>query len=272
MRDQLERAGVRSGALVMVHSALQGIELVSDVDESRTSPLAVCMRVLGILKDLVGEHGTLAMPTHPKYNGDPGFMHDKSELLLTYDQVQTPSSVGLLTEIFRRQPQTLRSLHPLSSLAVRGPLAHDLLRHNLDAEWPLPHGTGSSYRRFCEIGGVVVAIGVPLIKCMTVIHVAEEVRDTEWPVADFFYKRRFVLRQELDERECMVRERRPEYVRSLGLNTLRRHLLREGIMHETLLGEVEVQWAMAADVFNFISHRAEGNTYPYFFPRLSRLF
>ena len=272
LRTVLERAGISKGSLVMVHSALDGIHLSTIEGAIISSPLAVTMRILHLLKSVIGEEGTLAMPTHPKYKSDPGFMHDKSDLVLEYDPVKSASSVGLLSEIFRRQAGTVRSLHPLSSLCVRGPLASSILADNLNDEAPLPHGRHSSYYNFCKLNGTVLSIGLPLIRCMSIIHVVEEVRDQEWPVQGFFYPRRFMLAEHGTAREVHVRERRPEYVRSLALGALGEDLRKEAILNDSFVGEVPVQYAKAGEVFSYMTSRGDsGGSYPYFFPSLSRL-
>ncbi|MSQ13186.1 MAG: hypothetical protein EXR47_03400 [Dehalococcoidia bacterium] len=100
--------------LLMVHSAVSGIALSTEQDSSqRLNSLNTAEAVLNMLTRLAGPRGTLVMPTHPAYEGDPGFMHDKSRLVLTYDPARSPSTVGLITEVFRRCPGTLRSLHRL---------------------------------------------------------------------------------------------------------------------------------------------------------------
>jgi acyl carrier protein len=133
-----------------------------------------------------------------------------------------------------------RSRHPLSSLAANGPLASDLVGGNLRGEEPLPHGRDSGYHRFCEMGGRVISLGVPLVKVLTVLHVAEEVRDDSWPVGGFFYRRRFDVEDESGQRhETTVRERRPEFVRALLLRRVRRDLIAHGILSEGQVGGVQ---------------------------------
>ena len=45
----------------------------------------------------------------------------------TFDTLNTPSSVGVILETFRRRPNVLRSCHPTNSVAASGPAAADLL-------------------------------------------------------------------------------------------------------------------------------------------------
>jgi aminoglycoside 3-N-acetyltransferase len=236
-----------------------------------TNPLVVAAQLIQDLRALVGPAGTLTMPTHPRYDDDPGFMRDKSNLVMHYDVQATLSTVGLLNNMFLRGGDVMRSRHPLSAVASLGPLTQELLRDNLNEERPLPHGVHSPYYRLCRRGGLVVSLGRPLMKCMTVVHVAEEVRDADWPVRDFFYARRFLVRDRGTEREWTVRERRPEFVRCIGLRQLRRDLLREGVLHESTLGGLRLDWANARDVLDLMTQRNHNSTYPYYLPRTALL-
>lgn len=272
LRDRLQEIGITSGALVMLHSSIVNLALSpGGRGKAVTNPLAVAARLVGDLRTLVGPTGTLTMPSHPRCDGDPGFMRDKSKLVLHYDPRATLSSVGLLTNVFLRRSDVLRSRHPLSAVAGVGPLIAELLRDNLNEERPLPHGVHSPYYRLCQRGGLVVSLGRPLMKCMTAVHVAEEVKDADWPVRDFFYERRFVVRDGESAREWTVRERRPEFVRCLGLRQLRRDLLREGVLHESMLGTLRLDWANARDVYDVMTQRGRNATYPYYLPHTALL-
>jgi aminoglycoside 3-N-acetyltransferase len=264
--ERLEAAGVREGALVMIHASLDGLEMGAPTLPGGVpltgSPLAAAL--LDDLQSLIGARGTLAMPTHPAYRQDPGFMHDKRDLVLSYDPGRTPSKVGLMSELFRRSPGVERSLHPLSSLAARGPEAAGLLRDNLNEQRPLPHGVHSGYYRFCEAGGTVVSINIPLIKAISIAHTPEEVRDGDWEVPDFFYPRRFRVRVPEGEQEWTVRERHPVWVRNICLGQLRRDLLREGIMREGSVGTMRMDSANAGAIYEYMTWRHERSPYPYF--------
>lgn len=260
--DRLEQCGVRTGALVMVHASMDG--LVIDAEHAEQGPLKTAGRLVEDLSAMIGESGTLAMPTHALYRNDPGFMHDKSSLVCEYNPRRTASRVGLLAEVFRRFPGTKRSLHPISPLACRGSLADKLLAGNLNDERPLPHGEHSGYYRFCQRGGLTVSINTPLINALTIVHTPEEVRDTEWPVDDFFYERRFRIKDGSDLQERIVRERRPIWVRNIALGQLRRDLLRTGILRETTVDGVRVDYARADELLDFMMQRNACSTYPYY--------
>ncbi len=270
LRDRLAQIGVGDDVPVMVHASVAALSL-HNRDKTVANPLLVGRQLLQDLTSLVGEDGTLCMPSHPQYDGEPGFMYDKSGLVLRYDPKKTPSRVGLLSNLFLRRPEIQRSLHPLSSLACAGPLADTLLADNLHDGQPLPHGSGSAYHRFCELGGLAVSVGVPLFKSMTVLHVAEELRQDHAPIPGFAYERRFDVLTDDGWSAWTVRERRPEYVRSYALGQLRHDLLRHGILHESSIDGVRIDWANCADVLAYMTQRSRSSTYPYYLPALARL-
>ena len=269
--EALHSAGIRPGAVVLLHSGLSGVSLRQQGSEI-ANPLQVASAVLSDVLSLLGPSGTLAMPTHPRFAADPGFMHaDQNRRTFDYDPAGTPSGAGLLSELFRRRRTVARSLHPLSSLCATGPHAEMILAGNL-REGALPHGADSGYWRISRLGGLVVSIGRPLIQCMTMIHVAEELRDTDWPIADFFGWRQFRIRQGSIWTDCRIRERRPRYVRCLLLRQLRRDLLREGILHEGRVGNLRLDYAAAQATVEYMLTRNRNSTYPYLWPRTAHLF
>lgn len=271
LRQQLRSVVPAGTRMLMVHSSMDGFRLLDEADAMLTGPKAA-LELLKLLKELAGPDATLCMPTHPLYKGDPGYLYDKSDLLLRYSPRRTPSSVGLLTEFFRREPDALRSAHPLSSLAALGPEAAALLRDNLNDCEPLPHGVDSGYYRFCRAGGLVLGIGVDLLKYLTILHVPEEVADAAWPVRGFFARRRFLVEQENgDDREVVVRERRPEFVRGLSHRRLRREFTAEGFLRETLVDGVRVDTVASGPFLEFVTMRQRKGPYPYYFPALARV-
>ena len=268
LRTILEQRAQAPRGILVVHSAMETFELV-DEDQRPLGTLAAAIWVLKQLRRITSE-ATLCMPTHPHYDRRLGFMSDKSDLTLTYDLSHTPSSVGLLTELFRRSEGAMRSEHPLSSLAAAGPHAARLLADNLNDQQPLPHGEYSSYYRLCVEGATVISLGLPLIRALTVVHVAEEVQDASWPVRDFFSSRRFELIDRQRRRRLItVRERRPEFVRGLALGQLRRDLLREGLLREHTADGVRIDVADARGILDYMTERQRTSTYPYHWPALS---
>ena len=266
--EHLRQLGVTAGSLVMAHTSTSGLSLTTGTtpDPQPVHALRVAQDLLSVLQGLVGDAGTLVMPTHPVYKVRPMAVGVVNPLALpVYNPASTPCGVGLANELFWRQSGTERSLFPHNTLAAKGPLAEALLLNNLHDLKPLAHGVDSGYYRFCQRNGLLVSIGVPLGSCFTLVHAAEEVRDQNWPVKDFFEERDYLIRQGGVDRTVTIRKTRTEFMKfSLCIRKLRRDLVRAGILHEGYVGSVRVDSARAGEIFDFLSQRNRSSTYPYF--------
>jgi aminoglycoside 3-N-acetyltransferase len=274
LKRHLRQIGVRDGALVMAHTSVTGLQLteLGRPDSPPERAVVVAAELVDDLLELVGPTGTLAMPSHAAHQWHNEYAWPvEGEPPQLYDPQRTPCGVGLANELFWRRKSVLRSLHPHNSLAATGPLAAELLHNNLNEHKPLPHGVYSGYYRFCQMNGLVISIGVPLGRYLTLIHVAEEVRDGRWPISDFFADRPYVVRIDGEDRPFVVRQHRLEYgMYCLCMRKLHRDLLAAGILHEGTVGSVRVDWARAREVFDYMMSRNARTPYPYYWPWLVR--
>lgn len=88
-----------------------------------------------------------------------------------FDELQTPSNTGILTEIFRTRYAVRRSLHPTHSVAGRGRLVNKLLgSHHLDET---PCGGRSPFGLLAAYDGWVLMLGIS-VDCCTLLHHVEE--------------------------------------------------------------------------------------------------
>lgn len=152
IQRMLEALEVPRDGVVMVHSAFKGFAR-DGYDADAT---------LDALTDYMAP-GTLLLPTMSWRFVKP----DKP----FFDELETPSNTGILTELFRRGRATRRSLHPTHSVAGRGALVDDLLgAHHLD---DTPCSSRSPFGRLARHHGHVVMMGVGM-DCATLIHHVEE--------------------------------------------------------------------------------------------------
>jgi aminoglycoside 3-N-acetyltransferase len=115
----------------------------------------------------VGANGNLLMPTMP-------FMGSAIEYARSgaiTDLRKSPSLMGLLTELFRRQPGVVRSIHPTHPIAVSGPLAAWFTEGHQHAQTPC--GRNSPFHRLLEADGKILFAGVS-IRTMSFFHFIEE--------------------------------------------------------------------------------------------------
>jgi aminoglycoside 3-N-acetyltransferase len=88
-----------------------------------------------------------------------------------WDEMETPSHTGVLSEIFRKNYSTARSIHPTHSVAGCGPnAAMALSRHHLDIK---PVSANSPYGLLRDYETYILMLGVGLESC-TAIHLPEE--------------------------------------------------------------------------------------------------
>jgi aminoglycoside 3-N-acetyltransferase len=165
-----QNLGLKKGMVLLVHSSLSSLGWVSG------GPAAVILA----LEEVLGEEGTLIMPTHSGDLSDPGLWenppvpkdwHQKiRDTMPAFRADLTPSrGMGALPECFRKQVGTIRSNHPHFSFAARGPRAEFItenhsLHYGLGDDSPL----GAIYR----LGGSVLLLGVGHAN-NTSLHLAE---------------------------------------------------------------------------------------------------
>ncbi|WP_078550171.1 aminoglycoside N(3)-acetyltransferase [Litchfieldia alkalitelluris] len=175
LSTDFKNIGLKKGMVVIVHSSLNSLGWVCG------GPVAV----IQALKDVVGEEGTIVMPTQTGENSDPSVWGNPPvpeewwptirEEMPPFDPDVTPTrEMGRIVETFRTHPNVKRSLHPAYSFAAWGAHSDYIL-----SEQPLEAGFGhqSPLAKIYELDGHVLLIGVDH-DSNTSLHFAEHaVRD-----------------------------------------------------------------------------------------------
>ena len=148
--DSFKKVGLCSDDVVMMHSSYKSIAPVEGGPKT----------VLEAIMEVIGDNGTLIMPT---FNfdfclGEP------------YDKINTPSHMGILTEMVRLDPRSYKVHHPIYSFAVIGKLAQPLGEISSLSSF----GSDSLLAAFHKLDGKILAIGVPYQKSFTFIHYVEQ--------------------------------------------------------------------------------------------------
>jgi len=176
--DLLHNLGFTDGAIVMVHSSFSTVK--------RRVPDITPEKLIRQMQELLGFEGTLLMPNFA-FRGRQSHYVDTH----TYFDVQkTPSSVGVLTEVFRKMPGVVRSYHPTHSVAGWGRHAKDILStHHLGSTF----GVTSPFYRLREYDGLVVGLGRRYRYTFTITHVAEELNPGSREIAFDPRPRRMII-------------------------------------------------------------------------------
>lgn len=168
--EALEKAGVKKGQSIMVHTSLGSLGFVCGGPQI----------VIEALLESVGKEGTIMMPTQSWKNLDPEMgVHWEEpkewwqiirDNWPAYNKDITPTNtMGAVAEMFRKWPGSLRSDHPARSVAAWGKNAKYLTEnHDLSNIF----GEGSPIAKLYELDGYVLQIGVGYDK-NTSIHLAD---------------------------------------------------------------------------------------------------
>lgn len=132
--------------------------------------------ILPILQDLVGGEGTLLFPCwHFNVRAEDYIReHD-----LVFDVLNSPSAMGMLSEVVRQMPNSFRSLHPTNSVVSVGRRARELTSGHEDAIYPC--GDHSPFVKMMNYDALIVGIGVT-VDNLTFCHTVEDLMRGDFPL------------------------------------------------------------------------------------------
>ncbi len=254
----LKDCGAGEGSLLLVHSAFAPFKgRVSGPDE-----------VIEFFLQLIGEDGTLAMPAMPLFKNvrpvKEYLSTQPDENIYVYNVQKSRIKTGVLPTALHRRKDSVRSRHPINSMVACGLLAEKLMDGNLAGDSPLACGVNSSWNKCVEEDALIIGLGTDLTHSLTAIHVAEDVKDSQWPVSDWYVAKNFVIKDNGFEEARVLRERAPRWgALHFGERTLCRDLLASNLLKSTVIDGVIVEVLSAKALIDFLNSRNQGG-YPYF--------
>ena len=170
LTEKLRQCGLEVGQSVFVHMAMSKLGWIIGGGE------AVILALLAA----IGESGTIMMPTNNSGNIDPyewqnppvpeEWWQTIRDHRPAYNPLTTPTQgLGVVPELFRTWPGTIRSEHPAFSLAAHGPIAEYLVKDHALTE---DAGDRSPLGKLYELDGYVLLLGVEHWN-NTSLHLAE---------------------------------------------------------------------------------------------------
>lgn len=151
LKAQLSTLGVKPGMNLLVHSSLRKLGKIDGGADT----------VIDALLEILGPEGTLMMST-VSGNVNPGQP--------VFHVVNTPSTVGTLSNVFRMRPGAIRSLHPVHSVTALGPKAKFFTEGHLEAN--TPWSPDSPYGKVMRNNGFILMLG-PNFTCNSCFHALE---------------------------------------------------------------------------------------------------
>jgi aminoglycoside 3-N-acetyltransferase len=229
--------GLKNGDIVLVHSSYKSFSKVEGGPQT----------VIDALLSVIGAEGTLIAPT---FNFD--FCQGKP-----FDIRKTPSQMGVITELVRNNPQSIRVFHPIYSFSIIGKLAGEL--GNL--RYKSSYGKDSIFGKLRELDGKIMVIGLPYNHSMTFFHHIEEMEG-----CDYRYFKDF-KGLVTDNQGKTYDDTFTMFVRDIdkGVETavdpMGEILEQEGVVNLRKIGEAIVRLMKANDVYRITAIKMKENPY-----------
>ena len=217
--------GLKSGDVVLVHVAFNKF----------TGYLGKPSGVLQALREVVAKEGTLMMPSLPFRDTAYQYIHSGK----TFDVRKTPSAMGLLTELFRRDKATRRSLHPTHPVLANGPQSDILIRDHQQSTTPC--GQHSPFEKLIPQQGKILLLGTG-IGVLTFFHYLEERYEAQLPCSPFTEEQFQISFIGYEGEPVSIRTRlfEPAVSRKRDLKILEAALKADGHWRESRLGELRL--------------------------------
>ena len=249
--------GIRNGQILIVHSSYDLLEY------SGLSPEEINSKLI----DLVGTKGTLVMPAIRKYkeegNLDEYLIKNLDEIVCTYDVKKSKVTSGFLPFMLMQRSDCFISRFPLNPVVAVGRLARKMVENNLDGLNPSPHGPNSSWKFCVDNKAIVVGLGVDMPHFLTITHVNEECTK-DWPIDNWYRKRKFEITDKDFKTQKDVLERRPFWgTIYLAENKYRKDLIKNNILKIETIEGLRISIIESSKLINFLKdHPRKG--YPYY--------
>lgn len=154
IKTGLQRLGLQAGVKLGVHCSLSSLGFVEGGPQA----------VIEALFETVGPDGTIVMST---YLVGPPIHLSEADIAkgvtwkikrISFNDLDTPSGMGVIADAFRRHPDVVRWYHPVHSVSAWGKDANQF---------------SQSFKPLVEAGGKILLLGVEMDRC-SALHIAED--------------------------------------------------------------------------------------------------
>lgn len=170
--EGLKKLGIEKGDLLFVHSSLSSFGYVENGANT----------VIDALIEVIGEEGTLAMPSFPAFiGGEYGLVLNNQ---IVFDVRISPTAMGKIPDTFWRRPGVKRSIHPTHSVAAWGKMRDWLIADHEKCSSSC--GANTPFHKICLSKGKILLIGVTHAN-NTCLHTVEDTNGVPTRSCELFY-------------------------------------------------------------------------------------
>ena len=234
--DKLKSIGITKGDVVMLHSSLSKIGFVQNGANT----------VINAFMEVIENDGTLVMPAFPAV----GFNYDYLKTNPVFNVKETPSKMGIITEVFRKKENVFRSLHPTDSVCAIGKQAEYLVKDHFNQL--TPYNKYSPFYKLCQLQGKIILIGVDL-NSLTNFHTPEDaIANFEFPV---YHKTQFnidVIDENGIKKTMHTKVHNPEWSKKRKCNDFIVPFENAGFLKNFTLGNAQCMVINAYEMHNWL--------------------
>lgn len=223
--QNFKELGVSKGDVLLVHSSYNSFGGVAGGPQT----------VINALLEVLSETGTLIVPT---FNYD--FCDGKS-----FDVLKTPSKMGIITEIVRKDPQSRRTQDPVFSFSIIGKYRDYL--SNL--KYSHSFGPNSVFAKLRELDAKIMIIGLLYNPSMTFFHHVEETQGCDYRYFKEFQGNITDYENQTKQSKIVLYVRNIEKGITNSLDKMGFIMESENIIKKKRIGESNVKLMKANDVF-----------------------
>ena len=209
--QSLVSLGVDASDTILVHSDILSFGKI-------VNPSTILKDLTDVIKSVV-PFGTIIMPTYT-------YSFTKNE---TYNPDETPSTVGSLTNYFKSQPETYRTLDPIVSVSVLGDKKY------LQCDTRNCFGENSVYSEILKSCGKILILGSKFEKSLTFLHFVEQKFGVYYRSLKRFEGKKIVGNEQIDD-FCYFYVREPKETIKVDLEPLKHHLINKELMKTIKIG------------------------------------
>lgn len=260
----LRKMGINDDDIILVHSSMKEL-----------APMGLTStEIIQLLMNELCPTGTIVCPTFPLYSKEPHGMErmtkDISSQTFDYNVQKTKSWTGELGRALMKVPGARRSIHPLNTITAYGTAVDQIFINESIDKLDLPCGENSTWAMLAKMNTKIIMLGVDLAHSLTMIHVAEDCYESEWPVKNWYRKRLFKIINQANEYLVVVRERHPKWAMSYAERKLSRDLYSKGIAKKSSIGSLEIAVVESTILIEFLNSK-KSRAYPYYLTWISNL-
>ncbi|MBI2101456.1 AAC(3) family N-acetyltransferase [Candidatus Woesearchaeota archaeon] len=240
IKKELQKAGLKKGDAVIVHSSLSRIGYIDGGAKA----------LIDSFLDVIGSKGLLVMPAFSALH------YDKKKKMYVFDVKKTPCYTGSVPETFRHMKNVFRSVSPTHSLIAKGK----------NAKWfagghekcSSPYAGKSPFYRLYELDAKIFLIGVDQLANSS-IHIVED-RYKKFPFKVWTKPNKVLVTFNNGSKKVIyARWHLPNLYRIRDNNMLEKHFLEENLMGIFPFFGTELRVIKARDVADCMERLAKKN-------------